>query len=147
MRFHTDLSLAAIHWIRAHCGAPNIRFERCEMHGSRTHRRAFDILLGGSGGRNNTGQYGAGDYEGATWDEWGAFMGMVFAFDPNARLGGTQKHPVYANAEDFHRKTGHRFTGLGVPEDTHSRHRWIYDGGDGVSCSRCTASRTWAFAA
>lgn len=94
---------------------------------SRTHERGFELRLEGTGGRNNTGIYGAGDYHGATWDEWGAVLGGIFRADPHARMGGSEKAPVYRNAEEFNVITGDRFAKPGLPSDTHSRHRWEYD--------------------
>lgn len=158
MRIHTALTWSELYDVARASGAP-ISFHTCEEKGSRTHARAFELRLEGTGGRNNTGQYGAGDYDGATWDEWGAFFGALYAADAGARCGGTAKRPTYANAAHYHFVTGDRFRGrmittpAGVtrrtylPEDTHPRHGWIYLGtwGDhgaaGYKCRKCSATR------
>lgn len=88
-------------------------------HGSRSRDHAFNVRLEGSGGRNNTGLYGAGDYSGATWDEWGAFLAALYAVDPDATIPG-----VYESAAHFHWATGDRFRTPGLPANTHKRHRW-----------------------
>jgi hypothetical protein len=111
MRIHTNLTNLTP--ARVASGAP-IHFEHHEEKGSRLRDRAFEVRLGGSGGLNNTGLYGAGDYNGATWDEWGAFLGALFAADPDAVCGGSKRNPVYANAADFHWQTGNRFKGRPV---------------------------------
>lgn len=110
---------------------------------SATHERAFDLRLEGSGGRNNTGLYGAGDYNGATWDEWGAVLGAIFRADPKARMGGTLKHPIYADAENFHIITGERFANPGLPSDTHSRHQWDGTRDEFVCTHRAGCSAIW----
>lgn len=121
MRIHTDATYSQI------CGTvrgtPAI-FHTLDVHGSRTHARAYEIRLTGSGGLTNSGRHGAGSFHGATWDEWGTVFAGIFAVDPDARMGGTAAHPVYANAADFHWQTGDRFRPNGLPEDTHPRHRW-----------------------
>jgi len=153
MRIHTKLHMSEIYDVAARCGAP-VSLRNLTEHGSRTHAFAFEVRLEGTGGRNNTGLYGAGDYDGATWDEWGAFFGALFDADPTARCGGTAKRPVYADAEHYHFLTGDRFHKRDVqrrgtldewstsylPADTHPRHRWVYDGawGDhGASSYHC----------
>lgn len=143
MRIHTNLDFLQMLDVRTDSGAP-IGYEDITEHGSRTHAWAFDVRLTGSGGRNNTGLYGAGDYDGATWDEWGAFFGALYAADPTARCGGSAKSPVYADATHFHFMTNERFelndAGTHMPADTHPRHNWKDDGGTWV-CSKCDASR------
>jgi len=148
MRIHTNLTSEAMHVALRQSGAP-ISFHTLTEHGSRTHARAFDVRLEGTGGASNTGLYGAGDYSGATWDEWGAFFGALFELSPSTRAGGSAARPVYANADDYHFQTGDRFhfvAGRGhLPADTHPRHRWVYlgtpgDRGVGDSeCSKCSA--------
>ena len=148
MRIHTNLTREAMHTVLRQSGAP-ISFHVLEEHGSRTHARSFDVRLEGTGGASNTGLYGAGDYSGATWDEWGAFFGALFEMSPGARAGGSVARPIYANAEDYHFQTGDRFhftAGRGhLPADTHPRHRWVYQGswGDAAvadsECSKCSA--------
>jgi hypothetical protein len=144
MRIHTELTEAQMSEARRNSGAP-IYFHTLEEHGSRTHPRAFEVRLEGTGGRNNTGLYGAGDYDGATWDEWGAFLGAVYALDPAARCGGTERQPIYAHAQDYHWQTGDRFRD-GLPADTHPRHRWVLEGTAATGryhvrkCGKCGAT-------
>jgi hypothetical protein len=143
VRIHTDATSGEVY--RATEGLP-VTWHTLEEHGSRTHARSFEIRLEGSGGRNNAGHYGA-DFNGATWDEWGAVLARIFALDPTARMGGTTAHPVYSDAEDFHYQTADRFRSGELPADTHPRHRWVYQGtwGDhGVAetaCGKCSATR------
>ena len=115
MRIHTTLTVDDLYRARRASGAP-IHFEKLTEHRSTSHARAFEVRLSGTGGRNNTGLYGAGDYDGATWDEWGAFFGALYELDQTARCGGTAARPGYANGRDFHRQTGHRFTRRALDE-------------------------------
>lgn len=161
MRIHTSLTWREMHDALTAAGAP-ISFHVLTEHASRTHTHAWEVRLEGSGGRNNTGLYGTGDYEGATWDEWGAFFGALYDLDPDARCGGTSKRPVYARADHYHYVTGHRFhkrvhvaerhesgsvkltRTTYLPPDTHPRHGWIYDSGR-PHCRKCSADRPgWA---
>ena len=153
MRIHTSLTWQQMHDALTAAGAP-ISFETLTDHGSRTHPRSFEVRLEGSGGRNNTGHFGAGDYNGATWDEWGAFFGALYDLDPDARCGGTSKRPVYARADHYHFVTGHRFHRVEhvkgsptyLPADTHPRHNWGHDSGR-LYCRKegCSADRPgWA---
>lgn len=159
MRIHTSLDYLDMRKLTEQSGAP-ISFHVLTEHGSRTHAHAWEVRLEGSGGRSNTGQYGAGDFDGATWDEWGAFFGALYDADPDARCGGTSKRPVYARADHYHYVTGHRFhkrvhvaerheSGsvkltrvTYLPPDTHPRHNWGHDSGrlycrkDGCSADR-----------
>lgn len=107
-------------------------------HGSRSHLQAFELRLEGNGYARNTGTRGADAYEtGATWDEWGVVIARIFAIDPNAVFGSV-KHPVYRDAEHFHRVTAGRFESLDLPSDTHKRHNW--DHSLNVStCTKCSA--------
>lgn len=156
MRIHTNLTLQGMYDALRDSGAQDtIDFHKLTEHGSRTHARAFDVRLTGIGGHGNTGLYGAGDYSGATWDEWGAFLGSLFDMDPEARCGSA-KHPTYRDRDHYHFLTGDRFQchypcdgckGTYLPADTHKRHHWRYDGfwGDrgasGFQCTRCSAHR------
>jgi hypothetical protein len=150
MKVHTHLSREAMQLAIRHL--PNgVFFHTLEQHGSKTHPRSFRFLLYGNGGLNNTGRYGAGDYSGATWDEWGAVIGAIFQMDANARFGGTEARPEYIDKEHFDFVTGNRFTTGEIPSDTHPRHRWVqddngYTGSDRWSkapwhCSKCSARR------
>lgn len=110
-------------------------------HGSRSRAGAVELSLEGNGYQVNTGTRGAGSKQGATWDEWGVVLAAVFAADPEA-FAGSQKRPVYADAEDFARKTCYRFDDGQLPEDTHRRHNWSH-GVRYACCTKCTAEREW----
>lgn len=149
MRIHTSLTYRQMWEVAKASGAP-IDLEVLQEYGSRTHERAFEVGLSGSGGRPNSGKYGAGgDYQAATWDEWGAFLGALYDADINARCGGSVRRPVYRDAEHFHFKTGSRFRlrfdvagGTNyLPIDTHPRHQWLYDSPVGFKCRKCSAFR------
>ena len=144
MRIHTKLSALQMRDVIRAAGAPiNFRDGLLTPLRSRSHLYAYEVRLEGSGGRNNTGLYGAGDYDGATWDEWGAFFGALYELDQLARCGGTAKQPCYGDAEHFHFLTNGRFkhrlyweiahepgavASGHLPADTHPRHRWHHDG-------------------
>ena len=107
-------------------------------HGSRTHARAFEILLTGTSNRlTNSGKYGAGEDYAATWDEWGMFLFRLFDRDPFMRVGGI-KAPVYKNADDFDRRTGGRYATL-TPEEQHKNHRWGRSEDAGRHVCKCGA--------
>jgi hypothetical protein len=77
--------------------------------GSRSHRRAFDIALRGSGKRHtkrpNTGVFGANSNEyAATYDDWGHFLAGLFTLDASAKAG------PYKGVEDFHSTTKGKFS-------------------------------------
>lgn len=142
MRIHSDY-LRASDARDAMAGLP-VYATRLQEHGSRSHDNAIELILSGS---SNSRQNG-GDDMAATWDEWGVVIARLFNLDANAVFGSV-KHPNYANAEDFHRKTGDRFRSLELPEDTHQRHNWVspspfYEPGGLVArpqtCSKCSAT-------
>jgi hypothetical protein len=147
VRIHTD---ATREQVRAATEGTPTTWHTLEEYGSRTHARAFELRLEGTGGRSNTGLYGAGDYSGATWDEWGAVLGAIYRADPGARMGGSQPHPVYADAEDYRWQTGGRFDEPGMPADTHPRHGWEYEGTAATGaysvhkCRKCSALKRYA---
>lgn len=149
MRIHTSLTLSEMYAARLESGAP-FHFEVLTSHTSRTHARAFEVRLSGSGTLANSGHYGAGDFDAATWDEWGAFFGALYERDQAARCGGTRNRPWYADADDYHLQTVDRFRPralpdgriVHLPEDTHKRHRWQADGDwKNLVCTKCTARR------
>lgn len=93
--------------------APHVSFKTLDEHGSRSHAVAFEIQLEADerdNGRRagNSGSYGAmrpeSDGYAATYDEWGWLLAALYIADP-IMVVGTPRSPVYANAEDFHRKT------------------------------------------
>lgn len=121
MRIHTS-HLSDSDIIRAGRAA-GVTFERLEARGSKSRIRAFDVLLAGSGVTGgqwgNSGKDGAAPYKAATWDEWGIFLGALFAADPAAKCS------YYHDAADFHWQTGGRFQEL-TPARQHIRHKWEY---------------------
>lgn len=116
---------------------PGVAVHTISAHRSRSRNARIDVRLTGTGGRNNTGLYGAGDYNGATWDEWGAFLGAVFAADPHATVPG-----VYQSAEHFHWVTGGRFAAAGMPANTHKRHGWRHEGTNATGAYTVRRCRT-----
>lgn len=144
MRIHSNTLTHNAIW-RATNGLSGV-YATVTEHGSHSHARAFEVSLEGNGYRKNTGTSGAGEEIGATWDEWGVFLARLFEIDPHA-LCGSVKNPVYKDAASFHYRTGTRFADLDMPEDTHKRHNWHYDGpGAGSwSCTKCTATKRYEY--
>lgn len=114
MRLHTTLTEYDVREaLRESVGPDGVYFDTLTAHGSRSHARAFEVRITGAPGhdrngkarrRVNSGQYGAGAYLAATYDEWGYFMAAVLSRDPSAKWG-----TAYNGAEDFMRKTEHRY--------------------------------------
>jgi hypothetical protein len=117
MRIHTSNSVHSGTLNAACVAAGNIGqgwvdFARHELHGSRSHDRAWDIVLESDGTVNkrrvNPGTARGGDRfdlpYAATWDQWGVIFAHIFAADPGASCY------AYGDAADFHDKTGGRFT-------------------------------------
>lgn len=116
MKIHTDtLTLADIHEAArvasALSGAP-VYLTRADERGSRSHRRAFDVILASDGTLSRRRvNYGSARYAdrfdrpyAATWDQWGWFLASLFAADPGAKCW------AYYGADMFHAATGMRFT-------------------------------------
>lgn len=90
-------------------------------HGSRSHARAFEIKLSGSGDPGqklgNSGQYGASDDYAATFDEWGWLLSALFAKDAeliplhnlDVMTVGTGAYAIYDGRGEFNRKTGNTY--------------------------------------
>lgn len=116
MRIHTALDnesfgpLVATPKLRA-----DVYMERWYEYGSRTHARAYDVILRGLRSitrdgekrrRPNSGtsrnHYMTGQWA-ATYDEWGWFLAALFELDPLARCGS------YNGVADFHEKTNNKF--------------------------------------
>jgi len=135
MRIHTSLTADQVRNMVA--GIPNVYLLRDTQHGSRSHARAFDVILTGTAPYRTQGDR---DHYAATWDEWGIFLARVFRADPNAKAGA-----YYANATNFHHKTGYRFVESFTVAQQHRRHRWEWNGG-GVNERRCDcgARMSWA---
>lgn len=137
MRIHTNLCRGMIDIAAKAAG---VNFERCTLHGSRSRDHAFDVILSGNSGRR--ANFG-GDWEAASWDQWGIFLGFIFENDPDAVCW------AYKDADDFHWQTGDRFRTLLNAKDATRFHKWglgEYDGRSSTSrCKHdgCTAIRRW----
>lgn len=117
-------------------------------HGSRSRRRAFNVLLrGDSKRRPNGGNSGAADEYAATWDQWGVFLSVLFESDPEMTCLN------YKDADDFHMKTNDRFNPDGNdraegseywPNDAHGDHRFEWEGvAREQKCKKCSAKVCW----
>lgn len=125
MRIHLYISRSeASGIIRSAAKVSRTDIERYTVHGSRSHSLAVDVILSGDGvtggGWGNSGTHGAGAFKAATWDQWGIFLNHLFAVDPSAKTRD------YADADDFHWKTGGRFQELTADETCY--HRWEFEG-------------------
>lgn len=139
MRIHTNATLEQVR--NAIRTMPTVYAERLSEHRSNTHARAFELNLSGSG--RHGGQYGIRGSQSATWDEWGVVMAAIFKADPTTRMGGSQRQPIYADADDYHWQTGNRFVN-GIPSDMHIQHKWEWQGRsvtDSYSVSQCKGSK------
>lgn len=141
MRIHTDLLEADI---REAGRLAKVGFQRLNPKGSRVKARAFDVILSGRG-RMGT-RYGDNQgMQSATWDEWGVFLGILFAHDSTASAP-----PYYVNAEHFEWSTDGRFSD--GQEVTLCRHmKWDWNGESVTKryyvqqCAKCgTLKRTLA---
>jgi formylmethanofuran dehydrogenase subunit B len=83
-----------------------VDLERRTRHGSKSRDHAYDVILSGSNTRwANPGSSSRRNYfKAATWDEWGWFLAHLFEVDPRLTVPR-----VYADAWDFHRKTGGKY--------------------------------------
>lgn len=151
MRIHTKLTMQEMYDALHDSGAQETTdFEVLTQHGSHSALRAFEVRLTGSSYNVNSGRWGSSDeFQGATWDEWGAFFGSLYDLDPEARCGGSKKRPIYRDREHFHFLTGDRFQkrypcdgckGTYMPADAHKRHHWAWNL-EGFWCTQCSAHR------
>jgi hypothetical protein len=138
MRIHTDTLNEQDVWQA--CRALGLYPERLSTHKSRKRKHGIELQISGSSPRMAQ----SGDWQAATWDEWGALLGRLFNLDP------TMTCTYYVDAEFFHEQTDGRFKAGDVPEDTHAQHKWCYDfeksqpwGGSAVHyCNKCSARMT-----
>lgn len=137
MRIHTNKPEAVASAImEAVRDLPGVYTTQHSTHRSRSRSAALELRL--SGNSPYMSQGGDRDEKAATWDEWGVVLAAVFAADESATAG------EYLNGEHFHWTTGNRFR-HGMPEDTHARHKWEYQGTvvTGAytvsTCKKCTA--------
>jgi hypothetical protein len=122
MRIHTNLTTEQMNKIEP---PPSAKIHAFVPHGSRTHPRAFEVILSGSS--RFRGQYGQADFTTATWDEWGIYLGRLFAADPEARIPRT-----YDDADHFHYITDGRYDVDNDPPLTKlcPLHRWTHVNND-----------------
>lgn len=137
MRLHTNLSESDILSAGVQAG---VVFQRLDEYGSRKRPRAFDVILSGRGRRGN--RYGVGDFQSASWDQWGVFLGALYRKDA-AMVAGE----AYSCAEHFDWSTNHRYDGTEFAHCFHTR--WSFDGyactnGYGIShCASCGTVKRW----
>lgn len=64
------------------------QLELVTIRSPRVRARGWVVRLSRPSSRRhfNTGQYGAGDFGAASWDDHGVWMAALFAIDPSARL-------------------------------------------------------------
>jgi hypothetical protein len=116
MRIHSD-SVDALE-IRKAARLAGVGFTRFNLHGSRTRKAAFDIILTGNSPRNQNG----GDEKAATYSEWGHFLNTLYTLDPDLVT------PYYENADHFHWATGDRYRGGFDLSTQHRSHKWEFSG-------------------
>lgn len=137
MRIHTALTSEQItKFVPA-----GVNIHKFTEHKSRTHTHAFEIQLSGNGRNSrwtNSGTHGAGWVKAASWDEWGIYLGAIFRADKNARVGGTGKYTIYADAFDFMWRTGGRYDEAFTVADQCANHKWSWWCGSG-ECTKCGA--------
>ena len=83
--------------------APDVSVTSVTEHGSRTHRKAFEVALQGHGSRhrkNNASNTG----KAATRDDWGWFLAALYAIDGDMVAG------PYKDRSDFARQTTNDYT-------------------------------------
>lgn len=133
MRIHTTANYTDVRNAAEKAGVAVVK---CDLHGSRSRPRAFEIKLEGASRRRPN--FGASDGYAATWDQWGVFLGFLFDLDPEMTCW------AYKGSAEFHYATMGRFED-GWPSDAHGDHTFRYQGVSCVqSCTKCTASQTWA---
>ena len=119
MRIHSD-SLDALE-IRKAARIAGVAFTRFNLKGSRSHTGAFDVILTGSSTRRQNSNDNP-DYA-ATWDEWGCFLGTLYAIDP------AMVTPYYSSADHFHWITNGRYRAtVGDDFERGHNHRWEFSG-------------------
>jgi hypothetical protein len=138
MRIHTSATLADV---REAGKVARVEFVTLTEHRSRSRERAFEVILTGESSRTRNWH---NQGKAATWDQWGVFLGHLFAVDPKARCW------AYDGAHDFHYKTACRFVDRSAdvdyatepvfwPADAHGDHSWEHSPVTGTTCRRCSA--------
>jgi hypothetical protein len=90
--------------------APHVWFKVCRPFTPRSGGDAVEVQLEAytrDRGRRygNGGSYGRGEEYAATYDEWGWFLQRLYSINERM-VCGSQKHPAYADRDDYERKTG-----------------------------------------
>lgn len=116
MRIHSN-TLDALE-IRKAARLAGVTFSRFDLKGSRKREAAFDVILSGASPRRQNG----GEDFAATWDQWGHFLGTLFAVDP------AMVTPYYESAEHFHWSTGNRYVSFDRADDHVKGHNWEWSG-------------------
>lgn len=136
MRLHTDTLTRTEIREAARVAGHGVHVQIID-HGSRKRDHAFEVTLTGTSNRrpnSGTSRNDNGDTYAATWDEWGMFFASLYKIDPDMIAGA-----AYADAGDFHYKTGSRFEIL-TPAYQHSSHRWQFAGiARERECASCEA--------
>ena len=140
MRIHSDFVETVDLQKAAH--RADVGFTRLGLHGSRTRDHAFDVILTGSSSRN---QNMGGSDKAATWDEWGIFLGTLFALDPHAVAKG-----AYESGAHFDWATGGRYRDGVLRGTDHKNHKWGWTGssaGGNYHCHECNCGAIRRFLA
>lgn len=107
MRIHTNhLTGDDLHYAlkMAAVAAPDVELIVQGEHGSRSHRRAFEIALRGTGKRHTKRPNGGHDGYAATYDDWGWVISAIMGLESTVTAG------PYKGADDFDRQTKNRYT-------------------------------------
>lgn len=131
--------------VREAAAAAGVTFDRCTESGSRSKARAFDVTLRGNSrrapnfGTGKVDRFGVTE-KAATWDQWGVFLGVLFARDDEMVT------PYDKSGDAFHERTAHRFFQAGIfPADAHGDHRFTFQGiAREQGCTKCSATQRWA---
>jgi hypothetical protein len=121
MKIHVS-SNVTIDTVHNAAKAVGVTVEALTEHYSRTHDRAFNIVLSGSSNRNAYGK----DFNGATFDEWGVFFEFLYRIDPTMYVANT-----YFDYHHFNWTFNARYAQIldGDPTVVECKqHRWNFDG-------------------
>lgn len=116
MRIHSDTLTPYEIYNAASVAGVRVEFTR---HGSRARKGAYNVYLSGSSPYRHNG-HKRNDHA-ASWDEWGSFLGTLFAHDPHAIAG------PYLSGEHYAWVTGGQYDHGNLPE-RHKVHHWDWDG-------------------
>lgn len=138
MRIHSDVLTGTDLFDAARVA--DMSFETYGEGGSRSRKKAFNVLCSGNSTRNAM----SNEFKAATWDQWGVLLGILFDKDPNMHTGKNG----YADRSDFHYKTDFRFQGdrSGIDVKSSHSHRWTFTGVARVNACKsddCSAVVRW----